>query len=76
MVESSRESSDFDGKADCENGVMGDVSPAAVLAPPAAFRSNDVVSWGGAWLALLIGVGGLCKADNAMYVSRHFAAHC
>lgn len=64
--ESSRERSDFDGKADCEKGVIGEVRPAEVLAAPAEFTGKDVLSCGGAWLALLTGVGGLCMADRAM----------
>lgn len=71
--ESSRERSDLDGNADCEKGVIGDARLAEVLAPPAAFPENDVLSCGGAWLALLTGVGGLCITDSAMYVSKHFA---
>jgi hypothetical protein len=71
--ESSLERSDFDGNADWENGVIGDAKLAEVLAPPAAFPENDVLSCGGAWLALLTGVGGLCMTDSAMYVSKHFA---
>lgn len=73
VFESCRERRDFEGKADCENGVMGDVMPADVLAPPAAFPEKDVISWGGDWLDLLTGVGGLCMAERAMYVSRHLA---
>ena len=57
--ESVRESSDFEGKVDCENGVVGDVNPADVLAPPFAFDGKAVVSWGNGWFAVLAGVGGL-----------------
>ena len=73
VEESALERSDLDGSADCENGVIGDAKLAEVLAPPAALPENDVLSWGGAWLALLTGVGGLCMTDSAMYVSKHFA---
>lgn len=73
MFESSRESSDLDGSADCENGVIGEAKLAEVLAAPAELPGNDVLSCRGAWLALLTGVGGLCIADMAMYVSTHFA---
>lgn len=31
------------------------------------------MSCGGAWLALLMGVGGLCIAEMAIYVSKHLA---
>jgi hypothetical protein len=71
--ESSLERSDFEGRADCENGVIGEARLAAVLAAPAAVEGNDVLSCGGAWFALLTGVGGLCMTDSAMYVSKHFA---
>jgi hypothetical protein len=71
--ESSRDKSDFDGSADCEKGVIGEARPAEVLVAPAVFTGKDVLSCGGAWLALLTGVGGLCIAERAMYVSRHFA---
>jgi hypothetical protein len=71
--ESSRESSDLDGSADCEKGVIGDVKLADVLAAPAKFVGKDVLSCGGACAALLTGVGGLCMAEMAMYVSKHFA---
>jgi hypothetical protein len=64
--ESSLERSDLEGNADCEKGVIGEARLAAVLAPPAAFPEKDVLSWGGAWLALLTGVGGLCMTDSAM----------
>src|SRR5690242_5084345 len=70
--ESSRESSDFEGRADCEKGVIGEVRLAGVLAAPVK-PPNDVLSCGGAWFALLTGTGGLCSADMAMYVSTHFA---
>jgi hypothetical protein len=73
VLESCRESRDFDGNADCEKGVIGDVKLADVLAPPAAFAEKEVISWGGGWLALLTGVGGLCIVEMAIYVSRHFA---
>lgn len=73
VFESSRESSDFDGSADCEKGVIGEVKLAEVLAAPVELPGNDVASCGGAWFALLTGVGGLCRADMAMYVSTHFA---
>jgi hypothetical protein len=52
---------------------MGDVKAAEVLAPPEGFAEKDVISCGGAWLVLLTGAGGLCIAESAMYVSRHFA---
>jgi hypothetical protein len=71
--ESSRERSDFEGSADCENGVIGEVRLTEVLAAPAEFGANDVLSCGGACAALLTGVGGLCMVEMAMYVSRHFA---
>lgn len=44
-----------------------------LLAPPAVFAEKDVMTGGGGWLGLLMGVGGLCIAERAMYVSRHFA---
>lgn len=71
--ESSRERSDLEGSADCEKGVIGEARLADVLAAPAEFAENDVLSCRGAWFALLTGVGGLCMADRAMYVSKHFA---
>lgn len=71
--ESCRDSKDFEGSVDCENGVVGDVRPAEVLAPPFAFEGNAVISWGRGWFAVLAGVGGLCMAERAMYVSTHFA---
>ena len=64
--ESSLERSDLEGNADCEKGVIGEARLAEVLAPPAALPENDVLSCGGAWLALLTGVGGLCMTDSAM----------
>lgn len=73
MFESSRESSDLEGSADCEKGVMGEARLAEVLAAPVELAGNAVLSWGGAWFALLTGVGGLWRADMAMYVSTHFA---
>ena len=45
--ESSRDRSDFDGNADCENGVIGEAKLADVLAAPAEFTGNDVLSCGG-----------------------------
>lgn len=56
----------MEGNADCEKGVIGEARLAEVLAPPAALPENDVLSCGGAWLALLTGVGGLCMTDSAM----------
>ena len=52
---------------------MGEAKLAEVLAAPVELPGNDVASCGGAWFALLTGVGGLCRADMAMYVSTHFA---
>lgn len=75
MLESSRESSDFEGSADCEKGVMGEAKLAEVLAAPAELAGNAVLSCRGAWFALLTGVGGLWSADMAMYVSTHFARY-
>jgi hypothetical protein len=46
--ESSRERSDFEGSADCEKGVIGEVRLAEVLAAPAEFTGKDVLSCGGA----------------------------
>lgn len=66
MDESSRESKDLDGRADCENGVIGDVRPADVGAPLPVFLSKDVMSCGGDWFVRLMGAGGLCIADKAM----------
>jgi len=63
----------LEGRVDWENGVVGDVMLADVLATPFALVENDVVSWGGGWFAVLAGVGGLCIAERAIYVSRHFA---
>ena len=39
-----RDNNDLEGRADCENGVVGDVRPAAVLALPLAFGGKDVDS--------------------------------
>lgn len=72
VFESSRERSDFEGSADCEKGVIGEAKLAEVLAAPVEL-GNAVLSCGGAWFALLTGVGGLWRADMAMYVSTHFA---
>lgn len=65
-IESWRERSDFDGKTDCEKGVVGDVRPAEVLEAPLAVLVKTVDRTGGAELALLAGAGGLCMADKAM----------
>lgn len=56
----------MDGRVDCENGVVGEVKLAAVLALPFAFAGKAVISCGGGWLAVLAGAGGLCIADRAM----------
>lgn len=74
VLESCRERRDLEGKADCEKGVIGEVRLADVLAPPAAAPEKDVINCGGDWFGLLRGVEGLCMADRAIYVSRHFAA--
>lgn len=67
-----RESNDFEGRADCENGVVGDVRPAAVLALPFAFADKTVDSCGEVGL-LTAGVAALLMAERAMYVSTHRA---
>jgi hypothetical protein len=46
--ESSRDSSDFEGRADCEKGVIGEVKPAEVLVAPAELTGKDVLNCGGA----------------------------
>jgi hypothetical protein len=43
-MESCLDSSDLDGRVDCEKGVVGEVRPAAVLALPFACEGNDVES--------------------------------
>jgi hypothetical protein len=73
VFESSRESSDFEGSADCEKGVIGEAKLAEVLAAPAELAGNAVLSCGGPLFVLLTGVGGLWRTDMAMYVSTHFA---
>jgi hypothetical protein len=67
-----RERRDLEGRADCENGVVGEVIPAAVLALPFACGGNDVDNWGESE-PLPAGVGGFFCADNEMYVSMHRA---
>lgn len=47
VEESSRDKSDFEGSADCEKGVIGDARLADVLAAPAEFTGNEVLSCGG-----------------------------
>lgn len=73
MLESSRDSSDFEGSADCENGVIGEARLAEVLAAPAELAGNAVLSCKGPLFVLLTGVGGLWRTDMAIYVSTHFA---
>lgn len=62
---------DLDGRDDWEKGVVVEFKLAAVLAlafvVAAKPRSDE------AWLVVLAGVGGLCMAERAMYVSMHFA---
>lgn len=64
--ESCLESRDLDGRVDWENGVVGDVSEAAVFTPPFAFPEKDVVSCVGFWFTELAGDAGLCMAERAM----------
>jgi len=66
VEESCRESRDFEGSADCEKGVVGEVMDAAALAAPLVVGGKAVVSWGGCWFTVLAGVGGLCIADSEM----------
>jgi hypothetical protein len=62
----------LDGRADCEKGVVGEVSPAAVLALPLAFEGKDVESCGEVGL-ITVGIRALFIAESAIYVSTHRA---
>lgn len=66
------ESKDLDGRADWENGVVGEVRAAAVLALPLAFEGKDVASWGDDSFKTGVAAGCLL-AERAMYVSTHLA---
>jgi hypothetical protein len=60
-----RESRDLDGSVDWENGVVGEVRPAAVLALPLAFEGKWVESWGEVGV-MPAGVIGFLVAERAM----------
>ena len=55
--ESCRDSSDLDGKADCENGVVGELSPADVFDPALTWLGKAVLRRGGERSVLLNEVG-------------------
>jgi hypothetical protein len=65
---SCRERRDFDGKADLEKGVMGDVRLADVLVAPSPDAENEVFR-----LAAGSPTAGFWAADREMKVSTHFA---
>ena len=70
-MEFCRERRLLEGRADCENGVVGDDNPAAVLEPPFMF-GNEVDS-GGSDAELVSTAELFLEADRVMYVSTHRA---
>ena len=67
---SCRESRDFDGSADFENGVIGEVRLADVLVAPSPDAGKEVFRFVG-WSPTL----GFWAADREMNVSTHLAIH-
>jgi hypothetical protein len=65
VAESCLDNSDFEGSADCEKGVVGEVMPAEVLAP-SLLPLKDVDSCRGCLSVEDAGVGGLWRTERAM----------
>ena len=55
--ESCRDNNDLDGKADCENGVVGELSPADVFDPALTWLGKAVLRRGDDRSAVLTGLG-------------------
>ena len=65
-LDSCRERRDFDGNADWEKGVVGELKPADVLAPALGWLGKEVLSRGEDWSALPAMAGWFWAAERVM----------
>ncbi len=65
--------SDFEGKVDCEKGVVGEVMLANVLAEPSIVVDNAAESCASGCSEVSVVEGKFWAAEMAMYVSIHLA---
>lgn len=75
-VESSRERRDFDGRADCENGVVDEARPTETPADPLVVAENTLFRSSGGLSEESFDRSTFCEAEIVMYVSMHLAKYC